>query len=232
MFRTIFTLVRGSAERAAERLADDNALLVLDHQIRDCARSVEQARRALAIAIAGDEQEKTRHDAASAEILDLETRILAAIAAGDEALAQEGAEAVATLVTERDACAAARSLFASEIDRLRTHLRQSEERLSALDRGRRIARASEAVRDLRKGRLETASPCRATLGEAEQTLARLRQKQTEAQAAADALDRLDIASQPRTAAEKLAAQGFGPRLKATADDVLARLRARTSAQPA
>ena len=46
------------------------------------------------------------------------------------------------------------------------------------------------------------------------------------QAAADALVELDAASGPLATAEKLAEQGFGPRMKSTADDVLARLNAK------
>ena len=48
----------------------------------------------------------------------------------------------------------------------------------------------------------------------------------EAQAADEALVELDTASGPLATAEKLAEQGFGPRLKSTADDVLARLNAK------
>ena len=56
--------------------------------------------------------------------------------------------------------------------------------------------------------------------------AALRERQIEAQAAADALIELDAATGPQATAEKLAEQGFGPRLKSTADDVLARLNAK------
>src|SRR5216684_2315568 len=62
--------------------------------------------------------------------------------------------------------------------------------------------------------------------EAENTLKRLRERQMEAQAADEALIELDAASGPLATAEKLAEQGFGPRLKSTADDVLARLNAK------
>lgn len=232
MFKTLITLVRGSAERAAESLADDNALLLLDQQMRDAARSVERAKRSLALAIAQDEQEKKRLEVVVAEIADLEVRIVAAMDAGRDALAREGAEGVAALEAERDASSTARTLFAAEIERLRNHVRQAESRLSALDRGRRIARASEAVRDLRKGRVEAASPYQSTLSDAEKTLSRLRQQQQEAQAAEDALEAIDLSTSPRTAAEKLAEHGFGPRLKSSADDVLARLRARAETKPA
>ena len=55
---------------------------------------------------------------------------------------------------------------------------------------------------------------------------RLRERQIEAQAADEALIELDAATGPLATAEKLAEQGFGPRLKSTADDVLARLNAK------
>ncbi len=79
---------------------------------------------------------------------------------------------------------------------------------------------------LRRGGIEAARPYESTLPEAENTLRRLRERQIEAQAASDALIELDAATGPLATAEKLAAQGFGPRLKSTADDVLARLNAK------
>jgi hypothetical protein len=48
----------------------------------------------------------------------------------------------------------------------------------------------------------------------------------ESEAADQALLELDAVSGPLSVAEKLAQQGFGPRMKSTADDVLARLKAR------
>jgi phage shock protein A len=122
-----------------------------------------------------------------------------------------------------------RRAVAAEIARLKAHVAQAEARISAVDQGRRIARAAEAVRGLKQGRFEVALPHQATLSEAEATLARLRERQIEAQAAEEALDAIDACTGPRQAAEKLAAEGFGPRLGTTADDVLARLKARTTA---
>jgi phage shock protein A len=229
MFKTIVTLMRGSAAAAAEEVADRHALLILDQQMRDAAGALERAKRALALAIAQDRQEGLRLDRIIAQIADLETRVGAALSAGQDAPARDGAEAIARLEAERDAAATARTLFASEIARLRAHVGQGEARIESLDRGRRIARAAEAVRGMRQGRIEAAGLHRATLSEAEQTLRRLRERQAEAQAAEEALDEIDAAAGPLQAAERLAAQGFGPRLRTSADDVLARLRTRAAA---
>jgi phage shock protein A len=226
MFKTVFTLFRGSVAAAGEELEDRSALLNLDQQMRDAAAAVERSKRSLALAIAGDQQEGRRLDATNARIADLEVRATAALDGGREDLAREAAQAIANLEADRDAAMTARTLFASEITRMKRQVAGAEARITELERGRRIARAAEAVRALRRGGIEAARPYESTLPEAENTLKRLRERQIEAQAASDALIELDAATGPLATAEKLAEQGFGPRLKSTADDVLARLNAK------
>ena len=226
MFKTVLTLFRGSVAAAGEELEDRSALLILDQQMRDAGAAVERSKRTVALAIAGDQQEGRRLDATNARIADLEVRATAALEAGRDDLAREAAQAIANLEADRDAAMTARTLFASEITRMKRQVANAEARITELDRGRRIARAAEAVRNLRSGGIEAARPYESTLPEAENTLKRLRERQIEAQAADDALIELDAATGPLATAEKLAEQGFGPRLKSTADDVLARLNAK------
>jgi phage shock protein A len=225
MFKTVLTLFRGSVAAAGEELEDRSALLILDQQMRDAASAVERSKRTLALAIAGDQAEGRRLDATNTRIADLETRATAALEGGREDLAREAAQAIANLEADRDSAMTARALFASEITRLKRHVANAEARITELDRGRRLARASESVRALRRSGIEAARPYESTLPEAEATLKRLRERQMDAQAADEALLEIDAASGPLATAEKLAEQGFGPRMKSTADDVLARLKA-------
>ena len=226
MFKTVLTIFRGSVAAAEEELRDRTALVVLAQQMRDAAAAVDRSKRTLALAIAGDQQEGRRLEATNARIADLEVRASAVLEGGRDDLAREAAQAIANLEAERDAAMTARTLFATEITRLKRHVGNAEARIAELDRGRRLARASEAVRSLRRSSIEAARPYESTLPEAEATLKRLRERQMEIQAADDALFEIDTASGPSATAEKLAEQGFGPRMKSTADDVLARLRAK------
>ncbi|MCL2716653.1 MAG: PspA/IM30 family protein [Alphaproteobacteria bacterium] len=225
MLKTVLTLFRGAVTRTGEELEDRTALLILDQQMRDSAAAVERCKRTLAVAIAGDQQEGKRLEATNVQIADLERRATAALKGGREDLAQEAAQAIARLETERDAAMTARALFASEISRLKRHVADAEAKIAELNHGRRIARASEAVRTLRRSGIEAARPTESTLSEAEKTLLRLRDRQSQAQAADEALKEIDAASGPRATAEKLAELGFGPRMKSSADDVLTRLKA-------
>jgi len=163
MLKTLITLVRGHTYAIAEEVADQNALLILDQQMRDATGALDTAKKALAVAIAQESQESQRLDGTRAQIEDLETRAVAAIEAGRDDLATEAAEAIATLEAEPEA-----------------------------------------------------------------TLARLREHQVEADAAEEAFNALDAVTGPIAAPHKLSAEGFGPRLRPNATDVLARLRERAA----
>ncbi len=227
MLKTMMTLMRGSAASAAEDLADRNALLILDQQVRDVQAGLGRAQRALAVALAEDAQEARRDEQAAARIGGLESRARAALRAGREDLATEAAHAIATLEAECQAGRQAGALFATEIARMRHAVADAERRLAELQRGRRVARVAEAVRVSRRGRIESAGPAQCTLPEAEQTLARLRDRQAREAAAEDLLDGITAQTAPQTAEERLAQAGFGPAARPDAASVLARLKRTT-----
>src|ERR1700745_1456115 len=118
MLKTLVMLVRGRTALIAEEVADQNALLILDQQMRDATGALDRAKKALAVAIAQESQEQQRLDATHARIADLEAPACAAIEGAREDLATEAAEGIATLEAERDASLTARTLFAAEIAKL------------------------------------------------------------------------------------------------------------------
>ncbi len=61
MFKQIVTLFRGAAVDAGEEFTDRHAITLLRQQIRDCANAVAASRKAVAIAIAQNEQEAIQH---------------------------------------------------------------------------------------------------------------------------------------------------------------------------
>ena len=117
MFKTVLTLFRGSVAAAGEELEGRTALLILNQQMRDSAAAVERAKRALALAIAQDQQEGRRLDSIKAQIADLEVRAIAALDGERNDLANDAAEAIAALEADRDAATTALTLFAAEITR-------------------------------------------------------------------------------------------------------------------
>ncbi|MBX5254874.1 PspA/IM30 family protein [Rhizobium sp. NLR4b] len=223
MFKLISTLLRGRAHDAEQAFADRNAVPLLAQQIRDAAQSIQSARRSVAVAIAQNEQEKAQHQTILSRIADLETRATAALTKGNEGLAREAAEAIAFLEAERDASEQAQSQFTTSIAKLKGIVRDAEARLQALQRGERLARATEEAQKLD---VAVAGPGLATLDEAEETLARLRLRQSQNELTAAALKEMESATRPAGIIEKLANAGCGAPLTSSADDVLARLKSR------
>ncbi|MGZ2430438.1 PspA/IM30 family protein [Rhizobium redzepovicii] len=223
MFKLISILLRGRAHDAEQAFADRNAVPLLAQQIRDAAQSIQSARRSVAVAIAQNEQEKGQHAAIVARIADLENRASAALAKGNEALAREAAEAIAYLEAERDASEKAQGQFTSSIDKLKAIVRASEARLQELQRGERLARATQEAQKLD---VVVAGPGLATLDDAEETLARLRLRQSQNELTAAALKDMEGSIRPAGIIEKLANAGCGAPLRSSADDVLARLKSR------
>ena len=223
MFKQIVTLMRGRAYMAEEAFTDRHALPILAQQIRDAARGVESARRAVALAIAQNRLEKENAERLSAHIEELEIRAIAALEKGRGDLAAEAAASIARLETELQNARQVQAEFADGIDRLRQAVRQSETRLAALRRGERLAAARDRTQRLSR---EVPGNDLATLGDAEATLARLETRQREAELTAEALIELEERPDPAALAQKLAAAGCGRPLVTSADDVLERLRAK------
>ncbi len=223
MIKTLSLLLRGSAAAAAEDLADSHALLLLDQQMRDAEAALARARRALAMAAAEDAQEQRQMEASLRRIAELEPRARAALAAGREDLAAEAAGTIADLEADADAARQARALFCDEIGRLRAAVARDTQRIAVLGRGRRLARAAEAVRVARRGRIEPTAGL-GTLSDAEALLSRLRERQVQAAEALDLLDGASAADASDALDRRLAAAGFGCPDRPSATAVLARLR--------
>jgi len=224
MFNVILTLIRGRAYDAEQAFIDRNAMPLLAQQIRDAAGAIQSARRAVAIAVAQNEQENSQHAAIVGRIADLETRAVAALQKGNDELARQAAEAIAELEAERDSSEKAQAQFATTIAKLKATVRSSEARLQGLQRGERLARATEQTQKLNAVCNDGSGL--ANLDEAEETLARLRAYQDRCEIATSALKEMDAANRPAIIIEKLANAGFGAPLGPSADDALARLRER------
>jgi phage shock protein A len=224
MFKTILTIVRGRQAEAVEAFADANAITLLDQQIRDAAADLERARRALSIARAQDNAEATRIATMRVKIADLEKRAVAALEAAREDLAAEGADAIARLEIDVAAAVAARVSFTRECDKLSRMTGDAERRFADLERGRRAARAAEAIRRLRSRGAPNFGGGESALRDAEATLKRLRERQIEDEAATCAIEAIEQSSGADLIAEKLEAAGFGDQIRPTGKSVLERLK--------
>ncbi|MBB4198314.1 phage shock protein A [Rhodoblastus sphagnicola] len=228
MFKTLVKLFRAKTFITQEQFSDAHALTLLDQQIRDCVAALAEAKKAAALATAQHQGEQRRLAMLEAEIADLEIRACAALNQDRDDLALETAGLLADLEADRNAVSCACALYEGQCARMRRRLRKSEARLSELHRGRNLVRAKNALGQLRRD-AQGDNPFRAGFAEVEATLARLTERNLLAEDVEEARAGLDDDRNPQKMAEKLSEAGRGPRLRATAEDVFARLRAKTAA---
>ena len=229
MFKQFVTLIRGTATERSEQVLAPHGQTILRQQIRDCAQALASARYALAVAEAQLKMEVTQFERNLGRIADLEARTLAALNQGQDALAHEAAESIALLEAERDVSLKIQQDFTREIARLKTIIRNTTSRLKELELGEKLTAASAKAHRLRERGQGTAF---STFKEAEETLARIKQRQQQFDFTMDALDDLERDNNPSTITEKLAEAGCGPAIRSSASDVLARLKAKQHASAA
>ncbi len=225
MFKLIATLMRGRAEDAEQAFVDKNAVPLLRQQIREAARGVEAARRAVAVLMAQAARERGGLARTTAALADIEARGIAAIEIGRDDLAAEAGEMIATLESELEAGQKTLATYEAGVVRLRLSLSEAEERLRRVQRGQRMVAAVEETRRLRGPMADNGD---APLAEAEQTLARLEERQAGDAAADTALRDMTAATKAGDLSGRLADAGCGAPLRPQAEAVLARLRARAS----
>ena len=224
MLGLINTLFRGAAADIEEKVFDANAIRLLEQQIREAAASLEHARRELACAIAHQTSEKRAVEALSARISELEASGIDALRDGAEALAGEVATVIAANEDERCERQEAVRRYDADIVRLRQLADEGRRRLSDLRRGHELARAQEALnRAGASGRRAIAAGSGA-IREAEQTLARIREKQAGTRDVDAALDRLEREASGEYLDERLAKAGYGTRPATKPASVLERMR--------
>ncbi len=226
MWKQFVALARGHRHDAATAVLDASAHVILRQQIRDVAATLEQARLAVAVVVVQERDETRRVETMGRRRADLEERAVAALDKGEAALAREAAEAIARLEAELASAEETKSALAAEIGRLRMVVGDAEARLVALRRGQRLAEAAGRVAHLRHSR---SGEVTATLRDAEATLQRLRERQTEADAIDRALDESAGEPEPGALSRKLAEAGCGAPLPHSADAVLKRLNERRRA---
>lgn len=221
MWKQFVALARGRTFEAGESIVDRNALTILRQQLRDCAEAITAARKAIAFATAQNGEEIAQHGRLVRRIEDLETRALSALEQGRDALAREAAETIGLLEAEREASEQAQAGFIAEIARLKRVVGASELRLRELQRGQRLATAVDTTQKLRATAPGTTL---STLRDAEATLARLRTRQGQIDAAANALEAMEQSGDAAALAERMAAAGCGAPIRTSADAVLERLK--------
>ena len=222
MLDLISTLFRGANAKATEAATDHFAIDLINQKIREAESGVEGAKHALAALILRQRAEQKTLDNLGVRKAILENRVREALAGGNEALALEGADAIAAMENEATVRAEALARLSERVVRLRQSVEKAHRRVADLRQNATAARAIDLERRSQR-RLNRSLDGGSAIHEAEKLIQWVTD-QDDPLDQSGVLDEIDNALSHRSAEDNLAAAGFGPATKTRAQDVLDRLR--------
>ena len=222
MLDLISTLFRGANAKATETVTDHFAIDLINQKIREAEGGVEGAKHALAALILRQRAEQKTLDTLGVRKAILENRVREALAAGNETLALEGANAIAEMENEATIRAETLARLSERVARLRQSVEKAHRRVADLRQNAMAARAIDLERRSQR-RLNRSLDGGSAIHEAEKLIQRVTD-QDDPLEQSGVLDEIDNALSHRSAEDNLAAAGFGPATKTRAQDVLDRLR--------
>jgi len=223
----VATAVRGGVSEAGEAIVDNQALRILDQEIRDADNELVKSKEALTGIIAKRKLADKKVESLKSSLSEYEGYAMQALEKGDEGLATEIAEKIAGLETELLGEESLATSFADSESQLRKTVAQTEANLKRLTQQVDIVKATEIVQKSQAAVAARHSGAGSSMRSAVDSLERLKTKQAERAAKFEAASELAASTEEVSLDAKLKAAGIVDG-GASGGDVLARLKAKRS----
>lgn len=221
----VITAVRGGVNEAGEAIVDNQALRILDQEIRDADSELSKSKEALTGIIAKRKLADKKVGSLKGSLEEYEGYAIQALDKGDEALASEIAEKIAGIETELSAEESMAGSFSASETQLRRAVAQTEANLKRLKQQVDTVRATEKVQKAQAAVAARHSGAGSSMRSAVDSLERLKTKQAERAAQFEAASELAESTEEQSLDDKLKSAGIVGG-GASGGDVLARLKAK------
>nr|VFJ44345.1 MAG: phage shock protein A (PspA) family protein [Candidatus Kentron sp. FW]VFJ72895.1 MAG: phage shock protein A (PspA) family protein [Candidatus Kentron sp. FW] len=145
VWKKLFTAVRGAATEAGEAVVDNQALRILDQEMRDARTQLGSAKENLTNVMAEEMAVKRTVSDLRSKIEEHEDYAAKALEQGDEALALELANKVAEFSNELEAQEQLAQGYASNVTQLKRTIADTERNIKAMQREVSVVKSTEAV---------------------------------------------------------------------------------------
>jgi phage shock protein A len=228
LWNKIFTLFRGAATEAGQAVVDKNALRILDQEIRDASDALRKSRDDLTHMMASRRLAYDKLLPKAEKITEYTGFIEQLLARGDEALAREVAEKLATLETDCKQESQVVQQYDSNIETLKKSILQAESTISRLKQQVDSVKATANVQRAQAAIAARHSGTNSALRTAADSLERIKQQQAEHGARIEAAAQVEHLGADSDLKAKLASAGLLDD-SSSASAVLARIKAKSQA---
>lgn len=220
----LLTALRGGVQDAGERLADGQALVILEQEMREANAELQRAKDSLAEVMAQQKVAGQRAAEVSEKIAEYEGYAMQALDKGEEALAAEVAAKIAALEADRAGHLQVAGEYGRAVQGLQYSVGEMEGHLRRIRQQADTVKATERVQKAQEAVAERFGGSQSRLYSAMESLSRIKEKQMEQAMRMEAGAELAQMGGDAQLDEKLRAAGIGRR-NPDAEAVLERLRA-------
>jgi len=219
----LVTAFRGHATEVGEAIVDKNALTILDQEIRDAKEALNKSRTNLTSIMAERQIHANRVSDYKANIEKLTTSAEAALEKGEEALAMEVAERIASEQADMDVEQGLVDQFDQSVNGLKASIREAEQQVKHLEQQVNVVKATENVQKAQASVAARHSGQENGVRTALDSLERIKERQAKKGAQIQAANQLADEANGSSLDAKLKAAGIGSNTQ-SAQDILAGLR--------
>jgi len=191
IFNKLLTAVRGGATEVGEAIVDSQAIRILEQEIRDSKKALNDAKTGLTSIMAEKMGVDRKVKDLSAKITEHETYAVQAMDKGDENLALEIANKIAEFEHELTIQQGIRDGYDSKVSSLKKMIRQSERNIQAMDREVSVVKTTAKVQKANDLASAKFSGSNSSLNSATDSLERIKTRQQKREDQASAAMELD-----------------------------------------
>lgn len=225
IWNKVMTALKGATNEVGEAIADNNALRILDQEIREASDQLQQSKTQLAGIMAKQKLSSQKCAELKEKVAEYEGYAMKALDQGDEALANEVASRIAEYEAQLNSEQEMEKSFANSVVSLKKAIVDAESNLRRLKQQVDTVKATESVQKAQAACAAKHSGVNSKMATATDSLERIKQRQAERAAQMEAASELSGDTAESDLQSKLKAAGIGQR-DSDASSVLERLKAR------
>lgn len=229
IWNRVATAFRGGVNELGESIADNQAIRILEQEIRDADNELNESKNGLAQMMAKQKLADNKVAGLDAKITEYEGYAMQALDKGDESLATEIAQKIEAFDGELAGERELAGNFRDSVANLRKAVSHAEGNLRRLKQQVDSVKATESVQKAQASVANRHSGANSKMQTAIESLERIKHKQLERSAQMDAAEELAGSSVEASLEARMRSAGISPG-SGGAQHVLERLRERKSAQ--
>ncbi len=222
----ICTAIRGGAREAGEAIVDANAVRIFEQEIEDAKKHIAKAKDSLTTVMAEKMQAARKLDAIKGDITENETYAGKALEKGDEGLALEVAEKIASLEGQLAEQQQVHDNCSAHIAKLKEQIQAAERQISENERQLNMIKTTESVHKATSAISDSFNSSGSKIVNAKESLDRIKKRQQMREDKLKAAQELNSDTFESSLQDKLKAAGITDDGSSSANAVLERLKAK------